>query len=128
MDVFEAQIEEDISPKVNQNSEKSPNKSNLASDTTPKAVDRQSQESFKNNELEELDEEDDEGEIQELNIPSESKISKILSESTTKVVISLVLILLCLLPITQPETFLEGYLLHENGLQILVDVYDNSGS
>ena len=56
----------------------------------------------------------------------ESRISKTLSQRTTKVVVMLVLILLFSLPFCQLETYAEPYLLHENGLEILVDIY-NSG-
>lgn len=69
-----------------------------------------------------MGEEDDEVDIE---VPHESRISKILSEKTIKTVIILVLILLFLPPIVQTETWFDPYLMHENALDLLVDVYDN---
>jgi hypothetical protein len=40
-----------------------------------------------------------------MEIPTESKISKTLSEKTTKIVIILVLVMLFILPVFQPETY-----------------------
>lgn len=64
----------------------------------------------------------------EMDIPTESRISKTLSNKTTKVVVMLVLILLFSLPFVQIETYSDPYLLHKNGLEMLVDIYNNEES
>ena len=74
-------------------------------------------------EREEVEEEDD-GKI-----PDESRISKALSEQIQKIVVLICLILLFLLPLTQIETYRDsGYLLHDKGMAIAVDLYDEQTS
>lgn len=86
--------------------------------------------SFSNNHTKALDMTVDitmENEEQEEELPLESRISKILSEQTTKVVVLLVLALLFILPSLQLEVYTETYLIHDNGLHMIVDSY-NSGT
>jgi len=69
------------------------------------------------------DEEDDTA-----NIPEESKISKILSDQTTKTVIILVLCLLFCLPAFTVETYMgDTVMLHDQALKHLGSIY-NYGS
>lgn len=66
------------------------------------------------------DEDDEEGQI-----PEESKISKILSDQTTKTVIILVLCLLFCLPAFTVETYLSDTVtLHDQANKYLQGIYD----
>ena len=67
-------------------------------------------------------------EPEEVEVPMESRISRMLSEKVIKIVIILVLSLLFLPPIISVETWQEPYLMHENALDLLVDVYDSGDS
>lgn len=58
-------------------------------------------------------------------IPQESKISKVLSDKTTRTVVILVLCLLFLLPLCTPNTWLDGTKFHDQALKQLVLLYDN---
>ena len=58
---------------------------------------------------------------------TESRISKTLTERTTKIVIILVLTLLFLLPLFQQDTWFNIPVQEDYGLKVLVDVY-NSGN
>jgi len=54
----------------------------------------------------------------------ESKIGKILSERTTKIVIMLVLVMLFLLPVFNIDTYdLEASTIHDVGLKIIKNIY-----
>jgi len=64
------------------------------------------------------DEEDD------LVVPEESKISKVLSDKTTRTVVLLVLALLFLLQICSMDTYLSPVLVHEQALKHLVSIYN----
>jgi len=50
-------------------------------------------------------------------IPQESKISKVLSDKTTRTVVILVLCLLFLLPLCTPNTWLDGTKFHDQALK-----------
>ena len=71
------------------------------------------------------EEEEDEEEIE---VPQESYISKVLSEQTTKIVIILVLILLFILPFFQSDTYLSSITGQEQGLKWLAAHYDSASS
>ena len=66
--------------------------------------------------------EDDEEEVE---IPNESKISKTLSERTTKIVIILVLCMLFILPVFQPDTYGTDTTSHQQALYFISDVYES---
>jgi hypothetical protein len=73
--------------------------------------------------LEEMFEEEDDDDAAQ--IPEESKISKILSDQTTKTVIILVLCLLFCLPAFTVETYLgDTVTLHDQALKHLGAIYD----
>lgn len=73
--------------------------------------------------LDEMFEEDDEDDTAQ--IPEESKISKILSDQTTKTVIILVLCLLFCLPAFTVETYLDDTVtLHDRAVRHLGAIYD----
>ena len=75
---------------------------------------------------EEVAKKDKEDEEDATEIPTESRISKKLSEEITKVVVSLVLIMLFLTPVFQMDTYYSPYLLHQSALDMATDTY-NSG-
>ena len=84
------------------------------------SVQEQEQEDADLDEIFEEDEEDDNDLI-----PEESKISKILSDQTTKTVIILVLCLLFCLPAFTVETYLgDTVTLHDQALKHLGAIYD----
>ena len=60
-------------------------------------------------------------------IPQESKISKTLSEKTTKTVIILILLMLFLLPLFQESTYIDAHSSFEKGLYHLIHVYTGIG-
>ena len=64
-----------------------------------------------------------EGDEEDTEIPSESRISKQMSEQITKVVVSLVLIMLFVTPVLQLDTYVEAYLYHTAALGIATDTY-----
>ena len=57
-------------------------------------------------------------------IPAESKISKTLSDQTTKTVVILVLMLLFMLAGCSIESYVDTTMIHEQGLKNLVYLYD----
>ena len=57
-------------------------------------------------------------------IPSESRISKQLSEEITKVVVSLVLIMLFVAPIFQMETWVDVQIYHKAALDMAIKTYN----
>ena len=57
-------------------------------------------------------------------IPEESKISKTLSDKTTKIVVILVLFLLFMLAFCSTDAYVENTLVFEQGLKNLVAIYD----
>ena len=62
---------------------------------------------------------------QEIVLPQESKISRMLTEKTIKIVILVVLYLLFLLPLCSAETWDDPYTLHEHAVEMLVHMYDS---
>jgi hypothetical protein len=58
-------------------------------------------------------------------VPEESKISKTLSDKTTRTVVILVLVLLFLLAICSPDSYTETDILHKAALGNLVYLYNN---
>lgn len=54
----------------------------------------------------------------------ESNISKALSDSITKVVVILVLIMLFLLPVLDPGTYIEEQLVYTNAVALMVENYN----
>ena len=60
----------------------------------------------------------------ELEIPEESKISKTLSDKTTRTVVIMVLMLLFSLPVLQIETYVDPVLVHDQALKQMVMIYD----
>lgn len=63
-------------------------------------------------------------EEEDFEIPEESKISKTLSDKTTKTVVMLVLVLLFMLAVCSSESYVDSDILHEQGLKNLVKIYD----
>uniref|UniRef100_A0A7S3CQX1 Guanylate cyclase domain-containing protein n=1 Tax=Strombidium rassoulzadegani TaxID=1082188 RepID=A0A7S3CQX1_9SPIT len=61
---------------------------------------------------------------EEVEIPEESKISKILSDKTTRTVVILVLTMLFSTQLCQPDNFLETVYVHTQALKHLVQIYD----
>ena len=57
-------------------------------------------------------------------IPAESKISKTLSDQTTKTVVLLVLLLLFMLAGCSIESYVDTTMMHQQGLKNLVYLYD----
>lgn len=65
-----------------------------------------------------------ESDEEEVEIPEESKISKILSDKTTRTVVILVLVMLFSTQLCQPENYLETYALHDLAMEQVVDNYN----
>ncbi len=63
-----------------------------------------------------------------MEIPEESKISKILSDKTTRTVVILVLTMLFSTQLCQPDNFLETSFPHEQALKQLVSIYNMGDS
>ena len=61
----------------------------------------------------------------ELSVPDESKISRTLSDKTTRTVVILVLSLLILLQICSLDTYVSTGFVHDQGLEQLVTLHDN---
>jgi class 3 adenylate cyclase len=64
--------------------------------------------------------------VNDIEIPEESKVGKRLSELTTRRVVILILLMLFCLPLFEIVTFLDQYQSHEYGLQAIIDMYDNT--
>ena len=60
-------------------------------------------------------------------MPQESKISRTLSDQTIKIVVTVILSLLFLLPLIDAETWIKPYLMQEFGMDMIVDIYDQQG-
>lgn len=60
----------------------------------------------------------------EFDVPEESKISKTLSDKTTRTVVILVLILLFLLALCSIDSYTETDILHKSALLDLVVIYN----
>jgi len=60
-----------------------------------------------------------------LDVPTESRISKTLSERTTKIVIILVLLMLFFQPLFDASTFLNYPAMTDQGLLFLIDMYQS---
>ena len=64
---------------------------------------------------------------QHIEMPQESKISRKLSDQTIKIVVTVILSLLFILPLIDAETWLKPYLMQEFGMDMIVDMYDQQG-
>lgn len=60
-----------------------------------------------------------------MQLPQESKISRMLNEKTIKIIILIVLSLLFFPPLSAMETWDKPYTLHEHAIDMLVLIYDN---
>ena len=69
-------------------------------------------------------EKQEEKEEDETHVPTESRISKALSEKISKIVVSLVLLMLFLTPFFQLETYIDTYLHHQHALDMAIITYD----
>jgi len=67
-------------------------------------------------------------EEEDLVVPEESKISKTLSDKTTRTVVLLVLSLLFMLQICSMESYVSPVLMHEQALKHLVSVYNDKSN
>ena len=70
--------------------------------------------------IEKANEKDDDDTV----IPSESRISKQLSEEITKVVVSLVLIMLFIAPLFQMDTWVDVQLYHKAAIDMAIKTYN----
>lgn len=66
----------------------------------------------------------DEEEEKDEEIKTESNISRALSEQITKVVVILVLLMLFLLPVVSPDTYVEEQWSHQNQLNMISSIYN----
>jgi hypothetical protein len=57
-------------------------------------------------------------------MPEESKISRTLSDQTIKIVVTVILSLLFLLPLIDAQTWLKPYLMQDFGMDMITDIYD----
>ena len=64
----------------------------------------------------------------DLEVPMESRISKTLSERTTKIVIILVLVMLFFQSIFQVDTFMQTPAATDQGVKNLVELYNYQGN
>ena len=69
-------------------------------------------------------EKQEEKEEDDTHVPTESRISKALSEKISKIVVSLVLLMLFLTPFFQLETYVDTYLHHQHALDMAITTYD----
>ena len=90
---------------------------------TPSKLNDQGDDNFPDS-FEESFEDDEEMEEEEEIVPSESKISKTLSDRNTKIVIILILSCLFILPLFQLTTYHDKYTSFEASLVMLKDFYE----